>query len=73
MPEVTLVINRAASKLGNPFPFNKDDREKIVGPSENRMNFSDLDGEFYALADTEQFFRRVPSFVPFAEKYAEDA
>ena len=73
MPEVALVINSAASKLGSPFPFDKENREKIVGSPDNQMNFADLDEKFYELADTKQFFRRVPNFVPFAEKYAENA
>lgn len=70
MPEVAVVINSAANQLGNPFPFEKENREKIVGPPDKRMDFSEFDSRFYELADTKQFFRRVPKFVPFAEEYA---
>lgn len=73
MPDVAMVIEKAAKKLGNPFPFDKEEREKIVGPPGEEIGFEGFDEKFYELADTEQFFRKVPKFVPFAEKYAENA
>jgi len=58
MPEVTKIIETAAELVGNPFPFENEMRKEIVGPPNQRMDFSDLDSEFYALADTNKFFRR---------------
>lgn len=73
MPEVTKIIETAAELVGNPFPFENEMRKEIVGPPNQRMDFSDLDSEFYALADTNKFFRREPKFVPCAEEYARNA
>ena len=73
MPNVARVIESASEKLGSPFPFEKEARELIVGPPEEQMDFSEFDDEFWELADTDKIFRRVPKFVPFAEKYAEDS
>lgn len=73
MPEVAAIIEKAASKLGDTFPFEKDKREHLVGPPENRMDFGELDNQFWELADTDKIFRRVPKFVPFAEDYAKNA
>jgi len=70
MPEVSTVVEEAISMLGSPFPGEKVAREGIVGPPDDRMDFGDLDDAFYALADTEKFFRRLPKFVPFADAYA---
>ena len=70
MPEVANVVERAMHKVGTPFPFEKEARERIVGGPGDRMDFAELDAEFYDLADTEQFFRKRPKFVPFAEAYA---
>lgn len=71
MPEVATIIENAASKLGDPFPFDKTEREEIVGPPDNRMDFTSYDEEFYELADTEKIFRREPKFVAYAEIYAD--
>ena len=73
MPEVTKIIEAAAVRVGNPFPFENEIRKEVVGPPNQRMDFNDLDTEFYALADTNKFFRREPKFVPFAEEYARNA
>jgi len=73
MPEVAAIIESAGEKLGSPFPFEKEDREEIVGAPNQRMDFANLNDRFYELADTDKFFRRVPKFVPYAEKYAENA
>ena len=73
MPEVAKIVETAAEKLGNPYPFEKELREEIVGPPTQRMDFGGLDNDFYELADTDKIFRRTPKFVPFAEKYAEYA
>lgn len=73
MSEVASLINSAAGILGSPFPFEKEIRETIVGPPDKRMDFSEFDDRFYELADTKQFFRRLPKFVPFAEEYAKNA
>ena len=72
MPEIAKIIEAAVGKVGHPFPFEKEAREEIVGPPNQRMDFGNLDVKFYELADTEMFFRRVPKFVPYAEKYAEN-
>ncbi len=34
------------------------------------MNFEELETEFYSLADTDKYFRKLPKFVPFAEQFA---
>jgi hypothetical protein len=34
------------------------------------VDFLDLDSAFYDLADTEKFFRKLPKFVPLADRYA---
>ena len=71
MPEVAEVVDEAAAMLGHPFPFEIDERRKVVGDPSDRMGFSELETQFYTLADTDQFFRKLPKFVPFAEKYAD--
>lgn len=73
MPEVAKIVETAAEKLGNPYPFEKELRKEIVGSPTQRMDFGELDNDFYELADTGKIFRRTPKFVPFAEKYAEYA
>ena len=70
MPSVAEVIERAAARLGNPFPFDIEERRRIVGMPDNRMDFESFDSRFYDLADTEKVFRRVPRFVPYADAYA---
>ncbi len=71
MPEVAAIIGKAAAKLGEPYPFEVERRRELVGDPSHRMDFLDLDMEFYDLADTEKFFRKVPKFAPFAEAYAD--
>ena len=71
MQEVAEIVDHAASKLGEAFPFDAKARQKIVGDPSDRMNFEDLEAQFYAKADTDQFFRKLPKFVPFAEEYAD--
>ena len=71
MPEVALVVENAAAKLGESYPFNVDRRREIVGDPQNRMDFHEFETDFYALADTDKFFRRLPKFVPFAETFAD--
>lgn len=71
MPNVAKIVDKAASRLGDPFPLETDERRKIVGGPGDRMDFGDLDTQFYALADTDTFFRKLPKFVPFAEEYAD--
>lgn len=73
MPNVASIIQEAAAKIGNPFPFDKEARELIVGPPENKMDFGTFDEKFYELADTDKFFRRKPKFVDFADTYADNA
>jgi len=73
MPDVTKIIETAVKRVGSPFPYENEIRKNIVGPPNQRMDFNDLDDKFYALADTNKFFRREPKFVPFAERYAENA
>ena len=71
MPEVASIVERAALKVGDPYPLETDKRREIVGDPQNRMNFDPLETEFYDLADTKQFFRKRPNFVPFAEAFAD--
>ncbi len=71
MKDVANVVDRAAAKLGTPFPFDIDRRRELVGPPQNRMNFEELETAFYSLADTDKYFRRLPKFVPFAEQFAD--
>ncbi|MEM9017765.1 MAG: DUF4375 domain-containing protein [Verrucomicrobiota bacterium] len=71
MKDVARVVDEAAGRLGDPFPFGTEERREIVGDPGNRMDFDNLETEFYSLADTEQFFRKLPKFVPFAENYAD--
>jgi len=73
MPKVATIVETAAEKLGSPFPFEKEIRENIVGPPNQRMDFDNLDNRFYEIADTTKVFRRVPKFVPYAEEYAKNA
>jgi hypothetical protein len=71
MDDVAAVVETAMSKLGTPFPFDKSEREAIVGGPRDRMDFNEEDSAFYDLADTEQLFGRLPKFVPFADAYAQ--
>ncbi len=71
MPDVATVVENAAKNLGTPYPFDEENRRSIVGDPQNRMDFTESDSEFYALADTDKFFRKLPKFVPFAEAYAD--
>ena len=70
MENVAAIVDQAMARLGTPYPFDKPARERIVGPPDDRMDFTDLDDAFYDLADTEQFFRKRPKFVAFADAYA---
>ena len=73
MPEVADIVNASAKKLGSTFPFELEERRLIVGePFEGkRMDFGDLEDQFYELADTKRLlFRKLPKFVPFADAYA---
>ena len=72
MPEVASVVERAAAKLGDPYPFDVDRRRELVGDSQNRMDFEELETAFYDLADTEKIFRKLPRFVPYAEAFADE-
>jgi Domain of unknown function (DUF4375) len=73
LPEVAEVTVAACARVGSPLPGSKDERRRIVGEPDSRMDFSDLDALFYELADTPQVFRRQPRFVPFADDYAASA
>ena len=70
MSEVSSLIKEASLKLGDPFPFDTEERRQIVGTPEERMDFDSLEESFYELADTYQFFRKKPKFVEYADKYA---
>lgn len=71
MPDVAKVVSEAMAKLGSEYPGSREVRQEIVGAPENPMDFSDLDQSFYDLADTRQLLRKLPKFVPFADRYAE--
>lgn len=70
MTDVADIISQAMDRVGAPYPFDRDARQARVGPPEARMDFLDLDNAFYDLADTEKFFRKLPKFVPLADRYA---
>lgn len=77
MPEVSVVVDKAMALLGSEYPGTKEARREIVGSpfdsegfSDLDANFDDLDSRFYDLADTSQFFRKLPKFVPYADQYA---
>ena len=70
MPEVASLIGKAAALVGDPFPFDTDERRLIVGEPSDRMDFGELTDRFYELADTDKVFRRQPKFVQFADAYA---
>jgi len=72
MPEVAELIENAARKLGPEFPFDREDRIQII-EKVRESEFDAWDKQFYELADTPKFFRRVPKFVPFADAYAASA
>ena len=72
MPEVASVIEEAVAKLGETFPMDPENRRTVVGDPQNRMDFDELETQFYELADTKQFFRKLPKFVPNAEAYADE-
>lgn len=70
MPAVADVVQVAMDEFGKPVPYEKDEREKVLGEYEESFDFEDEDAQFYELADTDQFFRKLPKFVPFADAYA---
>jgi len=71
MKDVADIVQRAMDKLGNPYPFDREERNTVLMKmDERKMDFDQEDKEFYDLADTNKFFRRVPKFVPLADTYA---
>jgi len=70
MPAVAAIVTRAMDRVAPTYPFDRDLRQQRVGPPEARLDFLDLDAEFYDLADTDTFFRKLPKFVPHADSYA---
>lgn len=70
MQNVADIVDKASHKIDRPFPFDKEIRENIVGDVNNPMDFDEFDNQFYELADTDKFFRKLPKFVPFADRYA---
>ncbi len=70
MPAVAEICQNAMDKVARPFLFNTEQRRSIVGDPNDRMDFEAMDQAFYDLADTEQTFRKLPKFVPYAEAYA---
>ncbi|GHA52891.1 hypothetical protein GCM10008927_18300 [Amylibacter ulvae] len=70
MPQVAEVVATAMARMGDPFPFDKLEREPLLDQENPKVTFDDLDQKFEALADTDQLFRRLPKYVPFADKYA---
>ena len=70
MKDVSDIIKKASSKLGNEFPMDLETRREIVGDPENRMDFDELEELFYELADTKKFFRKKPKFVEYADQYS---
>lgn len=73
MSEDSDLVAKAMKKLGELFPGTTDERRPIVGEPSDRMDFSDFDAAYYDLADTDQFFRKLPKFVPFADRHAASA
>lgn len=70
MPAVATLLQNAMDRVGTPYPFDRETRQKFVGDPDDRMDFSTEDELFYEAADTPRVFRRVPRFVPFADAYA---
>jgi hypothetical protein len=70
MPDVAEIISKAMDRVASPYPFERSERQLVVGFPEERKDFRDLDKAFWDLADTEKVFRRIPKFVPFADAYA---
>lgn len=73
MSEVAETIRSASAELGDPFPFETEERRKLVGEpvGGSRMDFNEYENQFYELADTNRLiFRKKPKFVPFADAYA---
>lgn len=71
MPDVADCVGRAMARLGEPFPFDREERMAVVGDPSARMAFEPEETEYIDLADTPKIFRRQPRFVPFADAYAE--
>ena len=70
MEDVAAIVDDAMLMLGTPFPFEKAEREALVGYTDDLLDFGKLDSAFYELADTDKIFRRKPRFVDFADAYA---
>ncbi|MEL6877061.1 MAG: DUF4375 domain-containing protein [Pseudomonadota bacterium] len=71
MPAVANLIEEAMRVLGEPYPSGTtDERRDRLEVVDDESDFDSFDSRFYELADTEQFFRKLPKFVPFADRYA---
>ena len=70
MADVASLIEEAAKKVGEPFPYDRDKRKLIVGEPNNKLDFDELNNKFYEFADTNKFFRKKPKFVDYADTYA---
>ena len=71
MPAVAGIVRSAMTRLGDPYPVEREQRMDAGDADEDGILFDDLDTAFYELVDTDRIFRRVPKFVPFADAYAE--
>ena len=58
MPEVADCVTAAMTRLGDPFPFDREERMRIVGEPDARMEFEPEETRFIDLADTPKVFRR---------------
>ena len=70
MPKAADILRRAGAMLGDTVPGTKAERRPIVGPHDERMDFDELDCEFWSLACADTFFRKRSKFVSFADAYA---
>ncbi len=71
MAEVAELVTEAMKALGNPYPDEStDQRRDKLEQIEDETALSRFDDPFYELADTNQFFNKLPKFVPFADRYA---
>ncbi|MEM7702038.1 MAG: DUF4375 domain-containing protein [Pseudomonadota bacterium] len=72
MPEVADIVREAMAELGESYPTETTDaRRDRLETLDDEFDFEDYDERFYELADSENlFFRKLPKFVPYADRYA---
>ena len=71
MADVADVIQRAMDRLGQPYPFDRERRQEIVGAPDKRMDFGSEDDAFHALAGNPKLIGGAPRYFPQANAYAQ--